>query len=203
MRDIVSKLISASMLMVILTTEPVMADTKNLLLDDFNSANGRSSLGTFWRGFTDRVMGGISDLSAHYSETDQGAAIRMTGSVRLENNGGFIQLRLPLNDSNAVLDISGFDALQLIARGQPGAYYIHLRTQENRRPWHYYAAAVEVTPDWQTIHLPLDEFQPRGTRQALDLTRARSIAIVAYGERFEADIEIAQMTLIGTQAEDD
>ena len=202
MRNTVSKFISAWVLVLITTTEPVMADTKNLLLDDFNSANGRSSLGTFWRGFTDRVMGGISDLSARYSETDQGAAIRMTGSVRLENNGGFIQLRLPLNASNTALDISGFDALQLIARGQPGAYYIHLRTQDNRRPWHYYAAAVEVTPDWQTVTLPLDEFQPRGTRQPLDLTRALSIAIVAYGERFEADIEVAQMTLIGAEVED-
>ena len=174
-----------------------MAESKTLLLDEFSSADGRSSLDTRWQGFTDRVMGGISDLSAGYVETDRGAAIRMTGSVRLENNGGFIQLRLPLSASDTSLDISEFNALRLVARGQPGAYYVHLRTQDNRRPWHYYAAPIEVGPDWQTIVLPLREFQAHGTRQTLDLTQARSIAVVAYGERFEADIEVLQMELIG------
>lgn len=196
----VAKWMSVLMLILMMITESGMAESRTLLLDDFSSANGRSSLGTVWQGFTDRVMGGISDLSADYVETDRGNAVRMTGSVRLENNGGFIQLRLPLSASNASLDISQFDGLRLIARGQPGAYYIHLRTLDNRRPWHYYAAPFEVDANWQSIVLPLQEFEGRGTRRPLDLTRAGSIAIVAYGERFQPHIEVLRIELIGPQA---
>ena len=176
-------------------SELSMADSK-LLLDDFSSTDGRAALGTQWQGFTDRVMGGRSDLSAGYVDTDHGMALRMTGSVRLENNGGFIQLRLPLDAQGQAVDISNYKAVQMTVRGQPGAYYLHLRTEDNRRPWHYYSARFEVTPEWQTVRLPFSAFQAQGERSSLDLSRARSIAVVGYGERFEAEIEVAEIALV-------
>ncbi|MEM7054348.1 MAG: CIA30 family protein [Pseudomonadota bacterium] len=176
-----------------------MADS-NLLLDDFSNADGNATLGTHWQGFTDRVMGGRSDLSASYVETDRGMALRITGSVRLENNGGFIQVRLPLDATGQYLDISDYSAVELTVRGQPGAYYVHLRTQDNRRPWHYYSARLAVGPEWQTVRLPWSKFEAQGERDVLDLSRARSIAVVAYGERFEADIEVADIALITSEA---
>ncbi|MEM1079981.1 MAG: CIA30 family protein [Pseudomonadota bacterium] len=174
-----------------------MAQPSTLLLDDFSSQNGMSKLGTEWVGFTDRVMGGLSDIDAGYIQTDHGPAVKMSGSVRLENNGGFIQLRLPLNARGGNADWSGYASVRLEVRGQPGAYYLHLRTQDNRRPWHYYAAPIDLNDQWQTVEIPLSAFEPQGTRQPLDLTAARSIALVAYGERFEADIELRRLELIG------
>jgi len=39
-------------------------DRTILLIDDFSREDGRSALGTEWRAFTDRVMGGVSRGSA-------------------------------------------------------------------------------------------------------------------------------------------
>ncbi|HMB37435.1 MAG TPA: CIA30 family protein, partial [Wenzhouxiangellaceae bacterium] len=67
-----------------------------LLLDDFSRSDGVSAIGTRWQDFSDRVMGGLSDMQAGIVETERGSVLRMSGQVRLENNGGFIQVRLPL-----------------------------------------------------------------------------------------------------------
>jgi len=173
-----------------------MAEDQNLLLDDFSTRDGVSSFGTQWVGFTDRVMGGRSDLNVSYIDTDVGPAVQMTGRVRLENNGGFIQIRLPLQDRKGPADISGYTAIRLEVQGQPGAYYLHLRTRDNRRPWHYYSAPVPVTDQWQTLDIPINDFQAQGTRAALDLSQAESIAVVAYGEAFDADIQVRRIELI-------
>ena len=116
-----------------------------LLLDDFTDQGGLSSFGTRWNGFTDRVMGGRSEMQAGVVETDGGPALRMRGSVRLDNNGGFIQVRLPLEVDGGTLDASDFDGVALEVRGAPGPYFIHLRTPDCRRPWQYYRAELRVT----------------------------------------------------------
>lgn len=67
-----------------------------LILDDFTSQSGTSTYGTAWQGFTDRVMGGRSDMRAGISRESGDSFLRMAGVVSLENNGGFIQARLPL-----------------------------------------------------------------------------------------------------------
>lgn len=67
-----------------------------LIIDDRSSGDTRSSLGTAWRVVSDTVMGGVSHgrLSA---QTVQGRpCLAMTGDVRLDNNGGFIQASLDL-----------------------------------------------------------------------------------------------------------
>ena len=66
-----------------------------LILDDFTSQSGTSTYGTAWQGFTDRVMGGRSDMRAGISRESGDSFLRMAGVVSLENNGGFIQARLP------------------------------------------------------------------------------------------------------------
>src|SRR5512143_1823375 len=67
-----------------------------LILDDFSRGNRISTLGTPWRGFSDRVMGGISQEMIALTEIDGRRCLRLTGDVRLENNGGFIQMALDL-----------------------------------------------------------------------------------------------------------
>lgn len=178
--------------------EPSMADeptTETLLLDDFRTPDGQSAFGTAWQGFTDRVMGGRSDLDAGYIETERGPAVRMRGTVRLDNNGGFVQIRLPLVRDRQALDASGMDSFAVEARGEPGPYYLHLRTTDTRRPWAYYRAPLTVTRDWQTIEVPLDAFEAVSTRTPMDRSQLVSVGLVAYGEEFEAELDVRRFAL--------
>ncbi len=163
-----------------------------MLIDDFS--HQQSVLGTRWQGFTDRVMGGQSDLQAGYREVDGSAALAMSGQVRLENNGGFIQVRLPLDPRGGLFDASEYAGFRVRARAlKPGAYYLHLRTADTRRPWAYYRARLELTEHWADIEVPWAAFEPRSLNRPLDFARLRSVAVVAYGEAFDADLELSEL----------
>jgi len=173
-----------------------MAETDNLLLDDFSRSDGISTLGTRWQDFTDRVMGGLSEMKTDIVDTDRGMALRMSGQVRLENNGGFIQVRLPLAENRDTFDASRFDAVEITARGASGAYYLHLRTPESSRPWQYYRAPLPVGEEWTTCTIPFSDFEGKSISGRPDFSRLRSIAIVAYGEAFDAKIELTRLALV-------
>jgi len=172
-----------------------MAQAQELLVDDFRSAEGRSSLGTSWQGFSDRVMGGLSEMRAGLREREDGPVLVLAGRVRLENNGGFIQVRLPLDPRGRDFDARPWKGVSLRVRGRPGSYYLHLRSRDCRLPWQYYAARIEVGEDWQDLRLPFDAFEGRALKQALDLASLRSVAVVAYGEAFDAEVEVARIAL--------
>ncbi len=181
---------------VLLCGGTAMGQSSDLLLDDFVRDDGRSAIGTDWQGFTDRVMGGLSEMSAVRVVTEHGPALRLRGRVRLENNGGFIQARLPLAQRGQALDGRGFDAFRLELRGVPGAWYLHLRTPDCRRPWQYYRAELPVSDRWTTVTVPLAAFAGKCNGERPDLARLSSVAIVAYGEAFDAEIEVARLALV-------
>jgi hypothetical protein len=173
-----------------------MAQSDALLIDDFSRDDGRSHLDTEWRAFTDRVMGGVSDMDAGLVDTDRGPALRISGTVRLDNNGGFIQARLPLADDGRTLDAGGYDAVRVLVRGRPGAYYLHLRTPQTQRPWQYFRAELPVGSEWRERTIPLKSFTGKSIDAAPDFSRLRSLAVVAYGEAFEAEVEVARLELV-------
>jgi len=172
-----------------------MSDIEQLLIDDFSGPGDRSSYGTRWRGFTDRVMGGVSDMQAIRIETDRGPALRIAGTVRLENNGGFIQARLPLTRNGGPLDASAFDAIRTRVRGAQGPYFLHLRTPDTKRPWQYYRAELPVALDWAEQTVAFSAFSGKSIRGRPDFSQLESIAVVAYGEAFEARIDVARIEL--------
>ncbi|MBL37690.1 MAG: NADH ubiquinone oxidoreductase [Xanthomonadales bacterium] len=173
-----------------------MTEPERFLLDDFDRGDGVSAIGTRWQGFTDRVMGGLSDMQAEVVETDQGKALRMTGRVRLENNGGFIQVRLPLAGDRETFDASSYTGIETTLRGRPGAWFLHLRTPECSRPWQYYRAPLPVSPEWSTGTVDFDAFEGKSIAGRPDPSHLRSIAVAAYGEAFDARIEIARVALV-------
>lgn len=167
-----------------------------MLIDDFASRDGRAAIGSQWRGFTDRVMGGRSDMQVGYVDSDQGSVLRMQGQVRLDNNGGFIQARVPLQANGEDFDASDYRGIALRVRGAPGPYYLHLRTGHTWRPWQYYRAAIDLGPEWRDLIIPFSAFEGRSIRRELDVTGLRTLGVVAYGEAFEADIEVAHIELV-------
>jgi len=169
----------------------VMA-AEGLLIDDRGTGNLDSTLGPAWRMFTDGVMGGVS-TGAMTRETVEGRdCLRMQGDIRLENNGGFIQLALSLKDT-AAADASGHTGIVMDVYGNDEAYNLHLRTADLWLPWQSYRATFQAPSHWQTVHLPFADFTPYKTGKALDLIKLERIGVLAIGRAFHADVCLARV----------
>ncbi len=164
-----------------------------MLIDDFSAPGRTSRLGTRWRGVSDRVMGGISEATVALDRIDGRACLRLTGEVRLENDGGFIQASLDLAPEGGSVDASAFAGLRLLVRGNGEGYALHLRTPDNRRPWQSYRAQFTAGPAWETVELPFASFRPHRLEAPLDVTRLRRLGLVAIGRAFQADLAVAEL----------
>lgn len=160
-----------------------------MLLDDFRSA---ADVAQRWRAFSDRVMGGVSEAHAAFAEVRGQPALRLTGRVSLENNGGFVQMARPLGD----LDALAFGGLQLRVCGAPGTYFVHLRTADTRAPWQYYGAPLPVSEAWADVFLPWSAFTAVSLSAPLDVRELQRIGLVAAKTAFDADVAISRLELV-------
>ena len=168
-----------------------------LVVDDFSRDDLISLVGTPWRGFNDRVMGGISEEAIALTTIDGRRASRLTGDVRLENNGGFIQMALDLAPEGRTLDASADTGVLLIARGNGESYGVHLRTPDCVRPWQSYRADFVAGPEWREIRLPFARFEPYRLTEPLNVRHLRRLGLVAIGRAFHADLAVSTIGLYG------
>jgi hypothetical protein len=79
--------------------------------------------------------------------------------------------------------------------GKPQNYFVRLRTRGTVLPWPYYQAAFEISDQWLTVRLPLDQFAPAGDwlSWGIKLASIRRICVVALGRDHTADIKIAEI----------
>jgi hypothetical protein len=173
--------------------EAAMQAASTLLVDDFSGEQGTSAIGTEWRLFTDRVMGGVSDATSSLETIEGRRCLRLRGRVSLENNGGFIQVALPLTQGGRPFDASEFKGVRAWVRGNGKTYHIHLRTAQTRLPWQYFSAAFDSTPIWRPVDLPFDGFKPENLQAKLDTRGLERIAVVAIGKEFEADVAVSRL----------
>jgi hypothetical protein len=173
----------------------VLAQSGAMLIDDFTDDGLVSKLGTRWRGVSDQVMGGISEATVSHGVIDGRPSLRMTGDVRLENDGGFIQAALDLAPSGYTLDASDFSGVRIVVLGNGEKYSVHLRTPDNVRPWQSYRAYFTAGSDWNTMDLPFETFVPYRLETSLDTTRRRRIGLVAIGRAFYADLAVSELDL--------
>jgi len=164
-----------------------------LLIDEFSRTDGLSALETRWGCFTDTVMGGRSQGRAERVTVEGTRALHLSGTVSLENNGGFIQAALPLSADGSVFNASGYDGIRLRTRGVPGPYYLHLRTRDTIRPWQLYQATLPVTASWESVFVPFSAFRPQRLERELDRAGLLRLGVVAYGAAFEADLLVTDL----------
>ena len=159
-------------------------------IDDLSRAFPEAAIGTRWQIVSDAVMGGVS--SGHVTRTAVSGrpAIRMEGAVRLENNGGFIQIALDLAPDGSNLDVSGFAGIAIDVLGNGEEYGLHLRTPDLTRPWQSYRQSFVAAPEWGVVQLPFAGFRPHRTDLALDTRHLRRLGIVAIGRAFHADLSV-------------
>lgn len=163
------------------------------IIDDLRFDPPLAVTGNGWVLVSDRVMGGISNGGMARETVAGRDAIRMTGGVSLENNGGFLQVALDLGEAGAVVDASAWDGIRLDVFGNDQVYNLHLRTSDLRRPWESYRQSFHALPKWTTVFLPFRDFMPHRTERPLNLTRLRRVGVVAIGREFEADVAIADI----------
>lgn len=170
-----------------------MADT--LVLDDLSRPHPDTPLGTRWALVGDGVMGGLSQGHLRREEVAGRPALRLTGEVRLENSGGFVQMALDLAPGGGLLDARGWSGIGLEVRGNAEVYGAHLRTDATTRPWQSWRQSFTATPEWQVLRLPFEGFTPHRMEAALDIGRLRRLGLVAIGRAFHADLALARLTL--------
>ena len=167
----------------------------SMILSDFHTGEGLEDVGASWTGFTDRVMGGVSDADFQ-SETLAGRrCIRLTGQVTTANGGGFVQMALDLAPRRGSFDASAFSGLELLVHGNNEDYNIHLRTADVRWYDQSYRATVFVEPEWQLVRLPWESFSPNSITEPFDASRLQRIGVLGWMREFEADIALSRIAL--------
>jgi hypothetical protein len=177
-----------------LRSEESTMKSKTLLIDDFS--NNISPMGTVWEGFTDRVMGGVSDMKTSIVEDSGNNSLHLTGNVSLRNNGGFIQVRLFLNRGKKPYDASPYKGIAMRVRGSGDSYYVHLRTTRTIFPWSYYAQSFTTTEQWSRVYLPFSDFKSENMLSSkLNPSKLLSVAVVAAKKEFIADLYVDSIEL--------
>jgi monofunctional biosynthetic peptidoglycan transglycosylase len=120
-----------------------------LVLFDFNSGADVSE----WKSVNDTVMGGVS--SGRMEKSDTGKAL-FTGTVSLENNGGFASVRGP----KLKQAVDEFEGIVVRLKGDGKKYKAGLRTDELFDGVFHQAGFSTRKGAWQEVKIPFTEFEP-------------------------------------------
>ena len=102
----------------------------SLVLSDFSETEPYMLAGAGWRGFSDRVMGGVSDASFEKATIAGKNCVRLSGRVTRESNGGFIQMAMYFGNGRGELDGSAYKGIELLVHGNNEDYNVHVRTTD-------------------------------------------------------------------------
>lgn len=176
----------------------VSANTQNnnLIIDDRTSGNLNSNLGAKWQLVTDSVMGGISTGKLTLDNIKNKNCLRMQGNVSTENNGGFVQIALPLSDNKSddrPFDASAYTGIEIDVLGNNESYNIHFRTDNLWFPWQSYRFSFKATSDWQTYRFPFSKLEPYKTTKSFSQDEIMRIGLVAIGREFQANLCVASI----------
>lgn len=176
------------------TTTGTLAEAR-LVLSSFDGPEGVAAPGVSWRGFSDRVMGGVSNGSFAVTEMAGRRGLRMTGRVTRDQGGGFIQLALDLGTRAAPFDGAAWTGVELLVHGNDEDYNVHVRTADCGWYDESYRMTVHLAPGWQRLRLPWAGFRPNGKLPALDPARLRRIALLGWMREFDADAVVGEVAL--------
>ncbi|MEO0902916.1 MAG: CIA30 family protein [Bacteroidota bacterium] len=132
-----------------------------------------------WIVVDDVVMGGESYGKFHLNEEGNGV---FSGSVSLENNGGFSSVRYRLNQTG----IQNYAAIVLKIKGDGKRYQFRIKDKQSN--YYSYVNYFKSSSHWETIKIPLSELYPT--------FRGRKVSIPNYDKNTIEEIGF----LIGNKA---
>ena len=106
-----------------------------------------------WRIVNDGVMGGLSQ--SQMQQTPEGHA-RFSGTVSLENNGGFASTRATVPNGMR----QGIQSIRLRVKGDGQRYSLRLRPAGRYGRVSYRAFFDTKAGEWQELEFPLSDFTP-------------------------------------------
>jgi hypothetical protein len=148
-----------------------------------------------WEYFSDRVMGGRSDLvPPAVGGAGSDRALRLVGKVDTKG-GGFIQARL--QRTRGTMDLSAWSGIEVtLSAPVGGSYFLHVRTADTKAPWSYYAAPLDWGGGRATLRVPWSSFKAESSpRPQIRLEAFQSVALVAAWKDFQADLAIYKISL--------
>ena len=121
------------LLLILLTFATIASANEDVLSFPFTLDNVKD-----WKYFSDQVMGGVSEGQVSLEQDGDMVFTRLTGNVRTDNNGGFIQLRTSTSLSNKPLmfkllqnskkDGKKLQGVRLKVKGNGEKYHIFIQT---------------------------------------------------------------------------
>ncbi len=126
-----------------------MSNSPEVMILDFTDVPTVSN----WEAIDDRIMGGCSQSQP---ECIDNVGLRFSGTVSLENNGGFASIRSNLGNA----DLKQQTGLTLRLRGDGKCYKLSLRTDHFFDGVSYQMTFTTEHDTWQEISLPFEAFIP-------------------------------------------
>jgi hypothetical protein len=150
---------------ILFTSSQAVAEIEPMILFSFHSESDVS----VWDIENDTVMGGRSESALELTEAGTGL---FSGTVSLDNNGGFASMQYPF----PVRAIAGYTEAKIRLRGDGKRYLLLVESEERAR--HYYVGGFQTSGEWETITVALRDMEPvwRGDRLDQPNFAAESIA---------------------------
>ena len=115
---------------------------------------------TNWQIVNDVVMGGISRSSITLDENGNGV---FSGTVSLENNGGFCMVRYGFDK----IMVNDFEKIAVRLKGDGKKY--QLRIKANQGDYYSFVSYFNTSGEWETIVINLKDMYPVFRGQRLDM----------------------------------
>lgn len=172
---------SNSMFLIILLL--TFSNPPSMTLFDFDSKEAINK----WNIVNDGVMGGISKSTLEFNK--DGHAF-FSGTVLLENNGGFCSIRHRF----AKKDVNPYQKILLRVKGDGKNYQFRVKT--NATDFYSYTYTFKTNGEWETVEIPFSEMSPsfRGRKVNLPNYQGDEIEEIAFlignGKRESFSLEI-------------
>jgi len=173
----------------------MMTETENQerVISDFRSGEPLSDVPGKWSGYSDRVMGGVSDAKFEPDVIDGLGCIRLRGRVTRDSGGGFIQMARYMGEGRSGFDASAYKGLEVMVYGNDEDYNIHIRTGDVRWYEQSYRATFKAKPAWQIIRLDWSDFVPNEIDAPIRTGALQRIGLLGWMREFQADLALARM----------
>lgn len=156
--------------------------TEEQLFDLYRSAQDQPSP---WMVISDQVMGGVSSAVLQQNVQQDSSCSCLIGRTSLDNNGGFVQMKLDIEPGNLPADYKG---LFIELYGSAHDYNLHVKTTQLNRPWQSFRCTLSVEPQWTRFIVPYEQLSAHRTDAKLQPADITSVAIVAIGKEFDVDV---------------
>ena len=131
--------------------------TEEQLFDLYRSAQDQPSP---WMVISDQVMGGVSSAVLQQNVQQDSSCSCLIGRTSLDNNGGFVQMKLDIEPGNLPADYKG---LFIELYGSAHDYNLHVKTTQLSRPWQSFRYTLSVEPHWTRFIVPYEQLSAHRT----------------------------------------